>query len=286
MALPPKRPGKPASADLAERRAGLAGAIVAGYGRTDPPAVEQRIGGVRVLRFDPPAAPRGRILHLHGGAYRIGAPETVATYAAALARDSGFTVYCPAYRLAPEHPFPAGLVDALAVLDVLRGQDDGPFLLAGDSAGGGLAAALTAFAVARGDPPDGLVLLSAWLDLTISSPCYAAHEATDPLFSREAAQTAADLYLQGLAPEEPLASPLLGSVEGFPPTLVNVGTGEVLTGDSRAFHARLEEAGVAAQLQAIAGMDHVAVTRGLDLPGSAETFAAILAFIDRIAART
>lgn len=279
---PVERSGRPAPAELAARRAGMAGAIAGGTWRTDPAPAELVLDGVRVLRFRPAGPARGLVLHLHGGGFRQGCPEMVGPYAAALAERCGVEVVCPAYRLAPEHPFPAGLNDAAKVYRALRREGGGPLIVSGDSAGGGLAASLTALVTSEGTAPAALVLLSAWLDLTVTAESYQANAATDPLFSRESAESAAELYLQGHAPTDPLASPLLAPLAAFPPTLVNFGDGEVLADDSRAFHAALRAAGVSAELHSVAGMDHVAVTRGATLVGAPETFATVTGFIDRV----
>ena len=122
----------------------------------------------------------------------------------------------------------------------------------------------------HGSRIDGLVLLSPWLDLRVSATTYSSNAATDSMFSRESADVAAELYLQGFEPTHPLASPLLAPIASFPPTLISVGTGEVLYGDARLFHAKLAAAGVASQIRAIDGMEHVAVVRGLDQPGAAQ----------------
>lgn len=279
-ALPPERPGQVAPPALAAQRKAIAAAAASGLWRTDPPPRESLVAGVRVLRFDPPGAPRGVVLHLHGGAFRTGAPEVTAPYAAALAKRCGVGVVCPAYRLAPEHPFPAALRDGAAVLDALQQESAVPLVIAGDSAGAGLAATLTALAAARGRAPAGLVLLSAWLDLTLTSPDFATNAATDPVFSRDAAQAARALYLQGAPADAPLVSPLLGDLASFPPTLISVGKGEVLAGDGRKLHARLQAAGVASTLSVVPGMEHVAVTRSFELTGSRATFEVVARFID------
>jgi acetyl esterase/lipase len=278
--LPAERPGHPAPADLANGRSQLATAAAAGVWRTDPPPQEVMLAGRRALRLDPTGPARGVLVHFHGGAFRIGAPEMVAPFAAALARRCSVTVVCPAYRLAPEHPFPAALIDGMAVMNALGDTSGLPLLLSGDSAGGGLAASVAALLVAQMRPISGLILLSAWLDLTVTSDSYEENATTDPLFSRAAASSAAALYLQGVSPEHTLVSPLLGSVAGFPPTLVSAGGGEVLAEDSRRMHAKLREAGIDSRLSVIAGMEHVAVTRNLELRGAAETFAEVAGFID------
>ena len=277
MTLPPDRPGHAAPDDLIERRAGLAAAVAAGVWRSDPAPEVVEIGGVRCLRFSPPTQSRGTVLHIHGGAFRLGCPEMIAPFAAALAVKCRVSVVCPAYRLAPEHPFPAGLRDAQRVMMAL---DTGGLIVSGDSAGGGIAAGLAALVARDAHPLGGLVLLSPWLDLTVSAASFDTNAAHDPLFSGEAAREAAMLYLQGRSPHDGQASPLLGPIDRFPPTLINVGAGEVLIDDARAFFERLSTAGVVARLDVVEGMTHVAVTRDLALPGAAEAFNLLAAFID------
>ena len=288
LTLPGERPGRPAPPELAEQRAQMQALRESGTWQIATPPREERLGGVRVLRFAPPDGPvRGRVLQLHGGGYRIGLPEMEAAFSAALAGRCCVEVVAPAYRLAPEHPFPAGLSDAWAVLGALASEDpELPRVVCGDSAGGGLAAGVGVLAAQHGLRLDALVLLSPWLDLTVKAPSYAAGAATDPLFSRESAEAAAELYLQGWAAQHPLASPLFAPLEGLPPTLVSVGSGEVLADDARGIHAALVSAGVASELCEIPGMEHVAVVRDRALAGAAETFERITDFIRaRCAAR-
>ena len=283
LSLPPIRAGRAAPADLLKRRAQMQAAVEAGAWQTAKPPLETTLGGLRTLRFTPDGAPRGHVLQLHGGGFRIGRPEFESHFADALARHCGVEVIVPQYRLAPEGPFPAGLSDALAALVALRDEiGDAPLIVGGDSAGGGLAAALGLLS-AQGSAPaiDGLVLLSPWLDLRVTAASYAANAATDAMFSRESAEAAAELYLQGSEPSHPLASPLLAPIPSYPPTLISVGTGEVLWDDARLFHDKLAAAGVDTTLCAIDGMAHVAVVQGLDKPGAPETFAAVTAFVER-----
>jgi acetyl esterase/lipase len=159
---------------------------------------------------------------------------------------------------------------------------DLPLILSGGSAGGGVAAALAVLACAQGAAPDGVVLHSPWLDQTVSAPSFDVNAASDPLFSREAAELAARLYLQGHDPRDPVASPLLANLADWPPTLVSVGTGEVLRDDAERFSKALAGAGGDCRLMVIAGMDHVAVTRDMAATGAAETFAATVEFIEAL----
>ena len=271
MRLPPERMGHAAPTELAERRSGLAAAVAAGVWRTDPAPEEVQIGGVRCLRFSPSGTARGTLLHIHGGAFRIGCPEQIALFAASLAEACAVDVICPAYRLAPEHPFPAGLADGWAVLSTLCDTATVPLILSGDSAGGGLASSLSALAHQASIPLAGLALLSPWLDLSV----------TDPLFSAEAAREAAKLYLQGHTSSDPLASPLLGEVGGYPLTYICVGTGEVLAGDAQRLRDRLEREGVPVTFHGVDGMEHVAITRDRTLTGAEETLRTLTVFVNR-----
>ncbi len=281
--LPPERPGRPADPDLAERRGQVQAAVDAGAWKTATPPLETTLAGRRCLRFKPDGGPRGYLLQLHGGGFRIGRPEFESLFAEALVKRCGIEVIVPQYRLAPEAPFPGGLIDAHETLKALRAEvGEAPLILGGDSAGGGLAASLGVLCAADGGPRiDALVLLSPWLDLRVTARSYETNATTDPMFSKESADIAAELYLQGFDPTHPLASPLLAEIACYPPTLISVGTGETLADDSLLFHDKLLAAGADSRLSAIDGMDHVAVVRGLEMPGSAETFEAVVALVER-----
>ncbi len=276
-----ERPGFGGPEELLKQRKVLAAAVSSGLWRTDPAPLEEYVGSVRCLRFVSQVPLRGTVIHFHGGGFRLGCPEQVGQFAARLALQCGVEVVCPAYRLAPEHPFPAGLIDAAKVMAAVRAESHRPILISGDSAGGGLAAGLAAYCAQIRMQPAALALLSPWLDLTVSSASYAANTATDPLFSAQSAKVAAEQYLQGMNARDPFASPLFGSLAGFPPTFVSFGSGEVLADDSRAFQAGLMACGIGVELLEVADMEHVAVTRHPDLLGSAETFAGLEAFVRR-----
>lgn len=279
LPLPESRGHAPPAALAAMRRA-MAEAAGKGLWNTNPPPEVLDIGGVRVLRHASTDPARGAVLHFHGGGYRVGMPEAVDPYARCLADSCAVDVYCPAYRLAPEHPFPAALNDGWAVATALVVQYADRLILAGDSAGGGLAASLAAVLGVSNAGLSGLVLHSPWLDLTVRSLSFAENAQRDPLFSRAAAEEAAGLYLQGLySAEYSLASPLFAEPDAFPPTLITVGTGEVLRDDARRMHERMQAIGAKVRLLQVEDMAHVAVTRGLDLPGAVEALAATQAFL-------
>ena len=295
--LPLERRGHASPPDLIERRAQITAGVISGQWRTDPAPYDTFVGGagvghaaVRALRFRPPGRVRGRVLHFHGGAFRLGCPDMEAAFAAALAARCEVEVVLPAYRLAPENPFPAGLADALAALRTVAreggvGPHRVPLILSGASAGAGLAAALAVLAVQELIPIDSLVLVSPLLDLTLSGQSYHVNAQSDPHFSLPSAINAVELYLQGSDPLHPLASPLFAPLYGLPPTLIAVGSGEVLADDGRRFYQQLQAHGVPAALADIPGMEHGAVVRSLHLSGSAEIFAAITDLVDNITHR-
>jgi monoterpene epsilon-lactone hydrolase len=194
-----------------------------------------------------------------------------ANFGARLAVATGKRVIVPDYRLAPEYPFPAALHDAVSVYRALLDDGAAP-LVGGDSAGGGLAAALVLACADLGLPaPAGLVLLSPWVDLTVTAPTYDSRATTDQLFPRESAGEAAAQYLQSHDTDDKLASPLNGDLSGFPPTLIFASADECLLGDSLALQARLAEARREVALHVAPGMPHV---WPVIMPAAAQTRAA------------
>jgi monoterpene epsilon-lactone hydrolase len=174
------------------------------------------------------------VLHFHGGGFVMASPDTHAGLCSWLARASSGRVLSVDYRLAPEHPFPAATEDARAgyrwLLD--QGIDARRVVLAGDSAGGGLALGLAVHARDAGLPaPAGLVLLSPWVDLTTSSDSTLANAAVDPILSPVLCQHWATLYA-GDQLADPAASPLFADLSDLPPTIVQVGAREILADDA------------------------------------------------------
>jgi monoterpene epsilon-lactone hydrolase len=233
----------PAPADLTARRDGMA-ALPPAAPAPGVETLEVVLGGVPCVVCEPPS-PRASIVYFHGGGYRLGTAAFSTPFGTQLAAATGARVTVVDYRLAPEHPFPAAIHDAVAVHATLLQDGGPPPIAAGDSAGGGLAAALAVAAAAAGVPgPRGLVLMSPWLDLTCSAGTYASRADADQLFSLESAQQASHLYLQAHDPRDPLASPLRADLSSFPPTLVMASTDEVLLEDGVALASGLALAGV------------------------------------------
>ncbi len=181
------------------------------------------------------------LLYLHGGAYCLGSPGTHRALTAHLAQSSGLRVFSVDYRLAPEHPFPAALQDAMAVCLALQAQ--GPVVLAGDSAGGGLALATALALRDQGhERPTALLLLAPWVDLT--SQADIQEPGGEVMLSLPWAQACAAHYLRGDHADKARASPLQQSLHGLPPTLIQVGTDDMLYPQALALHQALEQAGV------------------------------------------
>ena len=183
--------------------------------------------------------PKGTLVHLHGGGFTVGSPAAVRGWAGALADRLGIEVVVPDYRLAPEHPFPAGLDDTEAVVaDVLARWDPATVALSGDSAGANLALVAVQDRIkASLSLPAALVLLSPWLDLTVDRLDEPALVKRDPLLNPEWLAMCAVAYAAGHL-DEPRVSPLLGDVGGLPPTLVQGGSDDILAPDA----ARLSQA--------------------------------------------
>ncbi len=196
------------------------------------------------------SASKRAMLYLHGGAYCVGSPATHRVITGQLALRCAARVFAADYRLAPEHPFPAAVDDAVAayrgLLDAGHAPDD--LVIAGDSAGGGLAMATAVRLRDLGVPlPGALVVFSPWVDLRefqrVRPP------AGDIMIVEPWVNECARFYLAGRDAAEPLASPIEADLRGLPRTMIQVGVDEVLLEDSRRLHARLAEAGVPVMLQ-------------------------------------
>ena len=200
------------------------------------------MAGVPVEVISPESTePSGTLIHVHGGGFTVGSPALARGWAAALAQGLNLEVVLPDYRLAPEHPFPAGLDDVAAVLNgVLERWDPTTVALSGDSAGANLALAATVRRVRAGDSlPGSLVLLSPWLDLTYDRLVDAELVARDPMLSPEWLAAAAIAYAPGRL-GEPEVSPLLGSLSGLPPVLIQGGSDDILAPDAERLTLALE----------------------------------------------
>ena len=201
------------------------------------------------------------ILYCHGGGYSTGSCLYGRTITSKLATAASIDVLGFDYRLAPEHPYPAALEDAMKAWDylMLLGYGARDVILAGDSAGGNLALVLALKLKAEGRfQPRGLVLMSPWTDLTASGKSYRTKAEVDPVLDAEYIDRMTKAYIpEGENLENPLISPLFGDFEGFPPVYIQVGENEILLSDAVELHKKLQKAGVPAKLDRFKGMWHV-----------------------------
>ena len=213
-----------------------------------------------LLQVGPEARNDRAVLYLHGGGYTIGSARSHASLAAQFGKAAQAQAFALDYRLAPEHPFPAAVQDALdawsAILD--EGFDPSRCAIIGDSAGGGLAVATAVAARDAGLPqPAALVLLSPWANLAQEGFSYEECAARDPIVSKDGLDANARAYLSGGDMKTPLASPIFADLRGLAPMLIHVGSDEVLLADAEALKTAARDAGVDATLEVWSGVVHV-----------------------------
>ncbi len=192
------------------------------------------------------------ILYAHGGGYVNGGLDYARVLAAKMAVTTGFPTYTFAYRLAPEHPYPAALADGIKMWNCLlrKGYAPEQILLAGDSAGGNLVLRMAQWIAAkRGEVPGGLLLFSPWTDMTGKSGSYRENEGVDPILTSKYIRAAARAYMgEGGDPSDPRYSPLFGDLSVLPPTYIMVGRNEILLDDSVRLYEAILRAGGRAEL--------------------------------------
>jgi acetyl esterase/lipase len=232
----------------------LSGGLPAGFDAVRDSTADGAIF-YRIARKGSNAPVRG--VYYHGGGYIAGGLATHGGFATCLADILGGAVLLAEYRLAPEDIFPAAYDDACAVYRSAYAESQ-DIVVAGDSAGGGLALAVTQYAQHTAPVrPRKLVLISPWLDLTLSAKNLAANEPTDPLLTVKALTRMRDAYLAGQDPADPRASPILGELRGLPRTLIFVSAAEVLRSDSRRLKNEMEWQKTRVILHEYENMPHV-----------------------------
>lgn len=195
------------------------------------------------------ARPASTIFFLHGGGFLIGAPQLF-RFVSRQFMHAGFNVFTPRYSLAPEHPFPCALDDALAAWSAIEQKMTGPLLIVGDSAGGGLALSLMLKLRDSGSRlPAAAALSSPWTDLAVSGGSARENEEKDALFTRRSILLGARAILGNRRARDPFASPVYAELAGLPPLLVHVGEDEALRDDSTRLVSRARAAGVDAQIE-------------------------------------
>ena len=251
LGLMAERPLGEGNPTLEEMRAGMeASSFPATDAATVTPVVANGVPGEWVTVSD--SDPNRRLLYVHGGGYVIGSAITHRRLCEDIARAGGCAVLNLDYRLAPEHPFPAAVEDAIEGLKFL--QTNGPngegaaesTFVAGDSAGGGLTLATLLTAREQGvDQPNAAIGISAWTDLAITGETIQTRADADPLITDPAMVSGmAAQYLGDASADDPLASPLYADYAGLPPLLLQVGDAEILLSDTTRVAEKARAAGV------------------------------------------
>ena len=204
--------------------------------------------------------PNKVILYCHGGGYTSGNLGYSRVLSSKLAHVTGYDVLSFEYRLAPEHPYPAAVEDAMRAWDYLMYQGYGAenVTVAGDSAGGNLALVLCRRLKAAGRRmPRALLLMSPWTDMTMTGASYRERVESDPMLTPEYIEAVRRAYAGDRDLQDPDLSPLLGDLGSFPPTLIQVGDHEILYSDSASLAAALRAAHVPCRLEVSEGLWHV-----------------------------
>jgi epsilon-lactone hydrolase len=230
-----------------------------------PPAADVALHAVDLdgVRGEWSTAPgsdeKSLLIYFHGGGYCSGSIASHRRLVTEAGRAAGIRTVAVDYRLAPEHPYPAAVEDALAAWRWVRRQDIAAerIVLAGDSAGGGLSIVLANRLRALGESPACLWLLSPWTDLTMSGETMTSKDAVDPLIHEAYLEDLAQAYVPtGIDRRDPGVSPLYADLQGLPPTLVQVGSEETLLADSTRFAAAAGAAKVAVTMEVWPDMIH------------------------------
>jgi len=220
--------------------------------------------------------------HLHGGGYVLGNPAASRAFTSAFALRARCRVVSIDYRLAPEHPFPAAVEDAVRAYRALlaQGHQAGNLAVGGESAGGGLAVATLVEACAQKLPmPSSLIAISPWSDMQCEAGSFAIKADVDPMLTRRSLKEMADAYLGRADPLDVRASPALADLSGLPPMLIHAGSDEVLLDDAIALIDAASAARVEAKLVIFAGMIHVWHMFHAMLPEADEAIDALCAFV-------
>ena len=224
------------------------------------------------------------VLYLHGGGFLACSPETHRPLVGALATRLHARAFVPVYRLAPEHPFPAALDDALAayrylIIDV--GVDPSKVILAGDSAGGGLALSTAMSLGAHGLPqPAAIVMYSPWTDLAATGASLEENSERCAMFAAITIRRACSIYLGDANAYDPRASPLYGDFSGLAPILIHASQDEVLRDDSVRVAERAVAAGVEVQLRLWPGVPHCWQFFASAMPEAVQSLALTVAFVN------
>ena len=251
----------PVDSDVNEQRRLLRELLSAQPLPADVAVTEGALGGVPTAEITVDGVePRHVVLYFHGGVYVMGDASLAADLASQVGRRTQARVISVDYRLAPEHPYPAAVDDALAAYEGLLDEGIAPsnIVFAGESAGGGLAVATLVNARDRGlRLPAAAFVMSPYVDLTLAGTTMETRSQVDPLLSREALQARVDDYTSGQDAALGLISPVFADLSGLPPLIIQAGTHEVLLDDALRLARQAADADVEVTLDITPGVPHV-----------------------------
>jgi acetyl esterase/lipase len=247
------------------------------------------LDGIPALWIRPAGVDKTRVmLYLHGGGYVTGSPNGHLMMCVPMAQTLQMNVLLPAYRLAPEHPFPAAVDDARKAYRWLLGQGFQPekIVIAGDSAGGGLSLTTTLALRDAGEPlPAAVVAISPWTDLTHAGQSHFTLAEPEAVLKTDVLKEWALLYAGDAANlVNPLVSPIFADFHGFPPLMIQAGSEEVLLDDSRLLAEKARAEGVSVTLKVWDGLWHVWHALGDLIPESRMAFDEISQFVEQVLA--
>ena len=285
----------PASADVDEHRRQLKALLSAQPLPAEVTVTAATLGGVPTAEITVDGIePRHVVLYFHGGVYVLGDAFLAADLASQVGRRTRARVFSVDYRLAPEHPYPAAVDDALAAYQALLDNGTAPsdIVFAGESAGGGLAIATLVNARDHGLPlPAAAYVMSPYVDLTLAGGTMETKRAADPLLSPEALRARVNDYTSGQAAALGLISPIFADLSGLPPLIIQAGTHEVLLDDAIRLARQAAIADVEVTLDITPGVPHVFQAyhamlheAGAALDRAGQRLAACLASAERVAA--
>jgi monoterpene epsilon-lactone hydrolase len=248
------------------------------------------IDGLRAAWVRPAGADKNKVvLYLHGGGYVSGSMDTYLMLCIPMAQTLQMNILLPDYRLAPEHPFPAALEDALTAYRWLLANGTSPsdIIITGDSAGGGLSVAATlALRAAVESVPAAVVCMSPWVDLTCTGKSHLTKAETESMLSTAVLKEWAACYTDETNFTNPLVSPVYADFHGLPPLLIQVGSEEILLDDSLALAEKAKVDGVEVTLKVWDGLFHVWPALGNLIPESRMAFDEMRQFLNGVIART
>jgi monoterpene epsilon-lactone hydrolase len=251
----------PADSDVAAQRRSLRAAVSAQPLPADVTVTAAALGGIPTAEITVDRIePRHVVLYFHGGVYVIGDAFLAADLASQVGRRTGAKVISVDYRLAPEHPYPAAVDDALAAYEALLNNGTAPsdIVFAGESAGGGLAVVTLVNARDHGLPlPAAAFVMSPYADLTLAGTTMETKREVDPLFTRELLQARVTDYTAGQDASHGLISPIFADLSGLPPLIIQAGSHELLLDDAVRLAGQAAAADVEVTLDITPGVPHV-----------------------------